>query len=123
MKNDYILDKVESFAKGLADVLFDVEFEIEPIVIEDMSDKDMVKLIIRRMLSTDKLNEAEDFLFKYAESNPDKNILDIATYFYSELSNKSDDILIKANFPREEISTGFHDFKSTFEKNLQNKTD
>ena len=81
MKNDYMLDLVESFGKGLADVLFDVETEIEPIIIEDMSDKD---------------------------------ILDIAKYFYAELSKKSNATLTQNGFSREEISQGLTDFKNKF---------
>ena len=114
MKNDYMLDLVESFRKGLADVLFDVETEIEPIIIEDMSDKDMLHLIIKRMISTSKYNEAEDFLFSYATANADKDILDIAKYFYAELSKKSNATLTQNGFSREEISQGLTDFKNKF---------
>lgn len=37
MKNDYMLDMVESFGKNLSKMLFDEKEEIEPIVIENLS--------------------------------------------------------------------------------------
>lgn len=114
MKNDYILDMVETFAKNLSNTLFDVKEEITPIVIEDLSDKEMLKLILKRMVFHNKFNEAEDFLFKYAKTNLKEDIFKVGLYFYDELSKKSDFELNNGNFSREEIFQGLNDFKLIF---------
>ncbi|MGL5574863.1 MAG: DUF6483 family protein, partial [Sarcina sp.] len=115
MKNDYILDLVETFAKNLSNTLFDVKEEIDPIVINDLSDKEMLKLILKRMIFDKKFNEAEDFLFKYTKANFKEDIFDIGIYFYDELSKKSDSELISKNFSREEVIQGLTDFKLIYD--------
>lgn len=115
MKNDWILDMVESFGKGMGKTVFNVKEAPEPIVFESLSDKDILLIVLRKLISEKKFNEAEDTLFKYAESNNCNEVLKAGEWFYAELSSKSEKELLENNFTRDEIKQGFIDFKNYFD--------
>ncbi|MCM1992105.1 DUF6483 family protein [Oceanirhabdus seepicola] len=114
IKNDYILDLVESFGKTIGKVVSEVKEDPEPIIIENLSDKDMTMIILKKMLYGKKFNEAENRLFKYAETNNCDKILEIGEWFYTELSHRSDTELLENNFNRNEIEQGLNDFMRCF---------
>lgn len=114
MKNDYMLDMVEAFGKNLGKTLCDEKEEIEPIIIENLSDKDIMLVILRKMIHEEKFNEAEDTLFEFLEKDKSNDVKEIGEWFYKELSLKDDDILNKNSFNREEIVKGLEDFLKNF---------
>lgn len=109
-RNDFILDMVESLGKSFGKLVFEVNEDAEPIVIENLSDKDMILIILKKLISDRKYNEAENILFQFAESSECDEIGEIGTWFYNELSAKSDNELMNNNFSRSEIAQGLKDF-------------
>lgn len=116
MKNDYILDTVESFSKSLAKTLFEQKDDILPISIENLSDKDIIMVLLKKLVQQNKFNEAEDLLFDYAKKNNADYLIELGSWFYSELSKIDADILIKNNFSENEISSGLNDFNNLLKK-------
>lgn len=111
-KNDYILDMVENLGRSLGKLVVDSEDDSEPIIVEDLSDKDMIKVILKKFIYEKKYSEAEDILFKFAETREYEYIGEIGQWFYKELSVKSDNELIEGGFSRDEIEQGLKDFKA-----------
>lgn len=116
MKNDYMLDMVEAFGKNLGKSVCDKKEEIEPIVIENMSDKDIMLVILRKMVHDENFDKAENTLFEFLEEDKSNDMKEIGVWFYNELSLKSDEILKKNSFNREEIKKGLKDFLKNFNK-------
>lgn len=114
MKNDYMLDLVETFGKNLGKTLFNEKEEIEPIVIENLCDKDIMKVILQKLIHEGKFNEAEDTLFEFLEKNKSNEVKEVGEWFYNELSLKSDETLEKCSFSREEVEQGLKDFIKNF---------
>lgn len=114
MKNDYMLDMVESFGKNLGKMFFDEKEEIEPIVIENLSDKDIMKVILQKLIYEGKFNEAENTLFEFLDKNKSNEVKEVGEWFYNELSLKSDEALEKASFSRDEVESGIKEFIKNF---------
>lgn len=110
MKNDYIMDTVESLGENLGKLVFESETEITPITIDSLCDKDMIIIILKNLILKNKFNEAEDLLFDFGKNNKKENSIEIAKLFYNELSLKTDSELANNNFSRDEISKGLKDF-------------
>lgn len=53
--NDYILKLIETLSRNTAKAIFDVKEDAEPITIENMSDKDILVLTLKKMISEKKL--------------------------------------------------------------------
>lgn len=114
IKNDWILDMVESFGKSMGKTVLNVKEDPEPIVFDNLSDKDILLIVLRKLISEKKFNEAEDTLFKFVENNNNNEVLKVGEWFYGELSSKSDNELLENNFIRDEIKQGLRDFKKYF---------
>ena len=110
-KNDLILDMVESLGRNIGKALSDEKDDSEKIVIDNLSDKDMILVILKRMIFEYKYNEAENILFDFAKKNKDVDFTDVCEWFYKELSLKSDDDLKNNNLSRDEIRQRLEDFK------------
>lgn len=113
-KNDLILDMVESLGRNIGKSIFDEKDDSEKIVIENFCDKDMLLLILKKMILENKYNEAENTLFKFANRNKDYDFSEIVLWFYNELSLQNDEVLENNNFSRDEINQGLEDFKRIF---------
>lgn len=110
-KNDLILDMVESLGRNIGKAISNEKDEGEKIIIENLSDKDILLAILKRMIFECKYNEAENTLFDYTKKNKEVDFTDICEWFYKELALKSDDDLKNNNFSRDEINQGLEDFK------------
>ncbi|MDU1411367.1 MAG: DUF6483 family protein [Clostridium sp.] len=110
MKNDYLLDMVESFGKNLGKCILNKNEEPAPIEFGDWSDKDTLLAILKKLISERKYNDAEDVLFEFLEQDRSENIKSIGNWFYNSLSKLSDEELVSGNFSREEIAQGYYDF-------------
>ncbi|MDZ4994689.1 hypothetical protein GNF80_17305 [Clostridium perfringens] len=120
MRNDYILDLAESLGKKLGKLVHDAKEDSEPISIENLTDKDILSLNLKKMILKGEYNEAEDLLFSSLKDNKSYNLEElypIATWFYNELTLKSDEDLNSHNFSRSEIYQGLEDFKNLMDKN------
>lgn len=115
-RNDWILDMVESFGRNLGKAMTDEKDDGERIIIENLSDKDILLIILKKMIFDKKYNEGENLLFDFAKENNEDDILEIGEWFYNELYLKDDDELKKNNFLRYEIEEGLRDFKRIFNR-------
>ncbi len=114
MKKDIILDMVEGLGKNIGKALAKVKEEPETTEIQNFSDKEVLVLLLRKLISDKKYNEAEDMLFEYAAGHKeDEELLEIGEMFYDQLSMLTDEKLIENNFSREEITQGLKDFKNS----------
>lgn len=110
-KNDYILDMVESLGKNIAKSLTGKKDDGEKISIENLSDKDMLLIILKKMVVEKKYNEAENTLFEFVNKIKDTNFTEVGEWFYNELLLKRDEDLLENNFSRDEIEQGLNDFR------------
>ena len=111
LKKDFLLDLAESLGKNIANSITNAKNDSDRISIESLSDKDMIFIILKKMISEKKYNEAENILFEFIEKNKNDLISETVEWFYKELSSKSDKDLLENNFSREEIELGLNDFK------------
>lgn len=86
----------------------------ELINYESITEKDILIIMLQKLINEYKFNEAENILFEKVEENPNDEIKSVAEWFYNSLSNKSDTDLECGNFSREEILQGKLDIKSMF---------
>lgn len=113
MNDDYILRLIESAVKTAGKLIFNKENDdIDTISIEAMDEKDILKIVLKRLMMECKYDKAENILFDQMEKTPSRDIVLIGEGFYNELSVKSDEELVKGNFSREEIFQGLEDLRS-----------
>jgi hypothetical protein len=79
--------------------------------IERMSSVDIFKIIFTKAFNEGNYNQAEDLIFAELEKNNSQEVYEIAIEFYNSLLEKSDELLIKNNFSKEEIYQGLKDIK------------
>ncbi len=111
-RNDYILDMVEELGKNLVKLIIDSEEDSEPILVENLSDKDMILVILKKLIYDKKYDKGEDVLFQFAEAKEYDYIGEIGEWFYKELSLKSDEELLEGGLSKGEIEQGLKDFQA-----------
>lgn len=115
-KNDYILDLVEYLGKNIGKSLTGKKEDGEKISIENLSDKDMLLIILKKMVIDKKYNEAENILFEFMRKDEKTDFREVGEWFYNELSLKSDEDLLENNFSKNEIEQGVKDFNDIVNK-------
>lgn len=108
--NDLILKMIEDLGKNIGKAIFDVKEDLDPIMLENLSDKDILLIMLKKMIYDKKYNEAENTLFEFAENNNCDEVIEIGKWFYAKLDSKSDNELLQNNFSRYEINQGLKDF-------------
>lgn len=102
---------IEELGKNMGKTICDVKEDPEPIMIENLSDKDILLIMLKKMISEKKYNEAEDTLFEFLQSNKSEELMEIGEWFYKKLNDKSDIDLTKNNFNRSEVDQGLKEFR------------
>ena len=51
IKDDYVLNKVEDLGKKIVKILFKVNDDPKPIVIENLADRDILVITLKKMIS------------------------------------------------------------------------
>lgn len=104
---DYLMEEAERLSKLIAAVVFQKYAEEIPVAEEYAISQDALLLgDLRRLCLAGRINEAENLLFQRIEQHPDANNLSVASIFYRELSQMTDEELDKADFSRIEIMDG-----------------
>ena len=112
-KKDWILDQIDELVEFLAKVFLNqTNTEYLPENIAN-STSDELYNSLDKLLSENKINEAENLLFDKIEPQNTKH-LSIALNFYDKLNKLSDETLESANYSREEINQGLHDILNVF---------
>lgn len=115
-RNDYVLDMVEDLSRGIMKLITKKSDDnSETIVVEALSDKDKILVILRKLISERRYSEAENFLFKICENNEEDYVESVGLWFYKELSLKSEEELAAGDFSKEEIEQGLKDFQKLIE--------
>lgn len=111
-RNDYVLDMVEDLSRGIMKLITKKsDDDSETIVVEALSDKDKILVILRKLISERRYSEAENFLFKVSENNEEDYVESVGQWFYKELSLKSEEELSEGDFSKDEIEQGLKDFQ------------
>jgi hypothetical protein len=112
MNNDYMLRLAESIGRAAAKIFLNKEEKEEcNIDIESISGKDILPILLKKLVLAGKYNEAENILFDELSKNPSMDLINIGSNFYDMLLLKSDEELSEGNFSKEEIFQGLEDIK------------
>lgn len=85
--------------------------------LEDTGSSEILRIILKSLISKKEYNKAENVLFEEIEKNKSEANYKVGIDFYEELLEKSDEDLIESNFSREEVLQGLKDLKVLFNKN------
>ncbi|MGO5075797.1 DUF6483 family protein [Clostridium sporogenes] len=103
---------IEQFGKSLGKTVFNKKEETsKKINIDQMSSKEIFKIIFNKLIHEENYNKAEDLIFDELEKNNCPEVYRMAIEFYNSLLKKSDEELNKSNFSRKEIYEGLDDIK------------
>lgn len=86
----------------------------ELINYEAITEKDILIIMLKKLINEHKFNDAENILFERIEEKPCEEMKAVAIWFYNTLKEKSDEDLASGNFSREEISQGLIDVEDIF---------
>ena len=111
MKHDFLLDKFEGFSKALAKTLFDVKEDVDPIQFNNLSNKDILYIVLKKLLKEGEFNKGEDLFYNELYKNKTQEFYELGQWFYNYLLNQDDKLLEEKNFPRREIYQGLEDLQ------------
>ncbi|NFV13985.1 hypothetical protein FDG09_14045 [Clostridium sporogenes] len=81
-----------------------------------ISEDDLLEVMIKKYIREGKINEAENILFEVIESRKTEKNLEIALFFYKELSKWDEAKLQKHSFSKFEIQQGLKDVQKFYKK-------
>lgn len=116
-QNDYIMRQVEMLGRFLAKMIFNKETTVYEVIIDEegnITEAGLLYLDLKTMIKEGKINEAENFLFDRIETTYDKEYLEIAIDFYSQLNNLPNEFLEEHDFSREEVMEGLSRVKQLY---------
>jgi hypothetical protein len=100
-----------------AKVFFNKEEKIEQnINLDQIGPKDILKIILKRLVYEGEYNKAENILFEELNKDNSEEMYQIAVDFYNMLLEKSEEELLEKSFTREEIYQGLEDIKNICRK-------
>ena len=114
IKQDYMMRMVDDLVRLLAKLLFNkdaITYELPSE--ENYTQTDYLYEQLLCLIGKGKINEAENLLFENINLN-NKKYTELALVFYIRLNNLDDELLEKANFPREEIEQGVKEIAKIF---------
>ncbi len=111
-RNDLLIDMAEDLGRSLMRLILDDDSDdSEIIVVENLTDKDKILIILKKLIAEKRYSEGEDLLFQFAEDNKHNYVESVGQWFYKELSLKSEVELTEGDFSRAEIEQGLKDFE------------
>ena len=110
-EQDYIMRLIKSIVRMSLKIFCNIDTESPSIELLDNEQSKNILSELIDLVDCGQINEAEDKLFRIAES---ENYLKLALVFYSHLNEKDDAFLEKNNFTRDEINTGLEDIMSIY---------
>ncbi|ERI91552.1 hypothetical protein HMPREF1982_03061 [Clostridiales bacterium oral taxon 876 str. F0540] len=117
-ENDYIMKLIKSALNGI------VSFIRKKSGIEDSIDEEsgnviiaedqLLEMMIKRYVSDGEINKAENALFEAMQNRKSPRLLELALYFYDEISKLSEEKLSNCNFSKMEILQGLNEVKRLY---------
>ena len=107
-KRDFIMDQIEQMAQFLGKIVFN-KTNTEAEVIQEgnvINQTLLLKRTLKNMIAKNKINEAENLLFREVGKQPNEANLEIGVWFYTELTKLDEATLLQANFSKAEILEG-----------------
>ena len=86
----------------------------ELINYEAISEKDILIIMLQKLINEHKFNEAENILFERVEEEATEEMKTVGEWFYNVLDKKSEVDLESGGFSKEEIEQGRLDIHSLF---------
>jgi hypothetical protein len=114
--NDYILRMAESIGDMSAKLLnLKDTRKTEVVQLEALNDSNILKTVIKGLIKSKKLNEAENLLYKALDLSYSRELIDMGLWMYEEFDKIPDGELSLNNFSKEEIIQGIRDLKKVEE--------
>lgn len=108
-EQDYIMRMISNLIRVLSKVIFNRDIPVYEISQEgEYEQSDDLHKNLLALLSSGKINEAEDMLFEDFNSQNNRHMM-VALDFYRRLNDFHDEYLKESNFSREEIEEGLRD--------------
>jgi hypothetical protein len=110
--NDYILRMAESIG-DMSSKLLNLKDtrKTEVVQLEALNDSNILKTVIKGLIKSKKLNEAENLLYKALDSSYSRELIDMGLWMYEEFDKIPDEELSLNNFSKEEIIQGIRDLR------------
>lgn len=113
-EEDWMMRQVENMVNFLTAMALKKKSSKYQVLNNDSSkDTDTLHLKLIELISSGKINEAENLLFENIDKN-NKRYLEVAIDFYSRLNDLDNKTLEKDGFSREEIEEGLKDIAEMF---------
>lgn len=113
-EEDWMMRQVENMVNFLTAMALKKKSSKYEVLNNDSSkDTDTLHLKLIELISSCKINEAENLLFESIDKN-NKRYLEVAIDFYSRVNDLDNKALEKSEFSREEIEEGLKDIADIF---------
>ncbi|WP_346940682.1 DUF6483 family protein [uncultured Clostridium sp.] len=117
-ENDYMMKMIKTALQAVASI-FKGKNAIENSIDENSDDitiaeDQLLEIMIRKYIIEGEINKAENMLFEAIDSHKSPKNLELALFFYEEISKWTEDKLISCNFSKEEILEGLNALKRLY---------
>ncbi len=113
-QQDWIIKQIENMVQMIAKIIFKKDVVTYTVTNNEVNTgKDLLYTELLELLSSLKINQAENLLFNNIKTS-DWDYLKIAMDFYTKLNKLSDEELAEADFSREEIKNGLEEILKMF---------
>jgi len=113
-QQDWIIKQIENMVQMIAKIIFKKDVVTYTVTYNEVNTgKDLLYTELLELLSSLKINQAENLLFNNIKPS-DWDYLKIAMDFYTKLNKLSDEELAEADFSREEIKNGLEEILKMF---------
>lgn len=119
-ENDYIMKMIKTALQAVASI-FKGKSAIESSIDENSDDitiaeDQLLEIMIRKYIIEGEINKAENMLFEAINSHKSPRNLELALFFYEEISKWAEDKLISCNFSKIEILEGLNTVKRIYKR-------
>lgn len=117
VQNDWFMEQIEMMTRFLGKVLFHKDLapeEFQLVDAQSFSEGDLTAITVKRLLSQNRINEAENLIFDEIEKEASPRMLKIACDFYGALAQMEESQLAAADFSREEVAQGIRDIEDLY---------
>lgn len=114
MEEDWLTRQIQQTIDIICKVFLskEISFTPESFSENEAEEPEQLRKALSALIAERKISEAEDLLYESITS--DLRYLSVGLSFYEELNNLTNQALIQADFPREEIGEGLEDLMDSF---------
>ncbi len=112
-ENDYIMKMIKTALQAVASIENSIDENSDNITI---AEDQLLEIMIRKYIIEREINKAENMLFEAINSHKSPRNLELALFFYEEISKWTEDKLISCNFSKIEILEGLNTVKRIYKR-------